>query len=220
MSAERVARSHEFAPAAQPETLGTHMMALSPEMLMDMGVAKGRGVLVVDQTKCTYCQNCMQACERRHGEPRLALRGIQLEHLLFPTACRHCEDPQCLLCSVNGIVRRPSGEISIVKENCIGCGACADRCPYGNISMVPRQEEKRGFWVDLVDLLRGPKERRQALTQLAPDVPMRAVKCDLCAEYDDYACVTACPTGAAFRPDPSAQVGAAVDRERIGKVSS
>ena len=32
-----------------------------------------------------------------------------------------------------------------------------------------------------------------------PKVPHVAVKCDLCAGYDDYACVTACPVGAAFR---------------------
>lgn len=216
MSAERVARSLEIAPPAQAaESLGTHMMALNPDVLHDMGVAKGRGVLVVDQTRCTYCQNCMQACERRHGERRLELRGIQLEHLLFPTACRHCEDPQCLLCSVNGIVRRPSGEIGIVKENCIGCGACADRCPYGNISMVPAERPKQSLWLDLLDLLRGPNERQSALSQLSPGVPMRAVKCDLCAEYSDYACVTACPTGAAFRTDAGAQLGAAIDRSRF-----
>jgi Fe-S-cluster-containing hydrogenase component 2/CRP-like cAMP-binding protein len=218
MTAESVARSNEIAPAAPTRQIGTHMMALSPDVLLDMGVAKGRGVLVIDQTKCTYCQNCMNACERRHGEPRLELRGIQLEHLLFPTACRHCEDPQCLLCSVNGIVRRPSGEIGIVKENCIGCGACADRCPYGNISMVPAQAPKRGLMVDLLDLLRGPKERKTALGQLS-GAPMRAVKCDLCAEFSDYACVTACPTGAAFRTDAGTQLGAALDRERSGKVS-
>lgn len=213
MNAERVARSIEIAPPVQRQSnVGTHMLALSQEVLLDMGVAKGRGVLVVDQTKCTYCENCMQACERRHGERRLQLRGIQLEHLLFPTACRHCEDPQCLLCSVNGIVRRPSGEISIVKENCIGCGACADRCPYGNISMQPAERPKRGFFVNLMDLLRGPKERAQALQELAPDVPQRAVKCDLCADYSDYACVTACPTGAAFRTDSTAQLGVAMNR--------
>lgn len=217
MEAERVARSPELAPPPQRQAnIGTHMMPLSAEVLLDMGVAKGRGVLVVDQTRCTYCQNCMKACERRHGHGRLQLRGIQLEHLLFPTACRHCEDPQCLLCSVNGIVRRPSGEISIVPENCIGCGACADRCPYGNISMHPVEPPKRGLLFSLLDLLRGPKERSLAMQHLAPDVPQMAVKCDLCADYDDYACVTACPTGAAFRTDASAQLGQAMQRDSRG----
>ena len=31
----------------------------------------------------------------------------------------------------------------------------------------------------------------------------KAHKCDLCAEFSDYACVNACPTGAAFRSDLS-----------------
>ncbi len=209
MAAERVARSPNLSPPVQPDrsSMGTHAMPLSPEVLLQMGVAEGREVLVVDQTKCTYCQNCMAACERRHGHSRLQLRGLQVEHLLFPTACRHCEDPKCLLCSVNGIERRPSGEISIVQENCIGCGACAERCPYGNISLHPKEEPKRGFFFSLFDLLAGPKERTRALSELDPNVPQKAVKCDLCAGYDNYACVTACPTGAAFRTDPSANLG-------------
>ncbi len=209
MVAERVARSPNLSPPVEPDrsSMGTHAMPLSPEVLLQMGVAEGREVLVVDQTKCTYCQNCMAACERRHGHSRLQLRGLQVEHLLFPTACRHCEDPKCLLCSVNGIERRPSGEISIVQENCIGCGACAERCPYGNISLHPREKPKRGFLFSLFDLLAGPKERTRALAELDPSVPQKAVKCDLCAGYDNYACVTACPTGAAFRTDPSAKLG-------------
>jgi Fe-S-cluster-containing hydrogenase component 2 len=34
-----------------------------------------------------------------------------------------------------------------------------------------------------------------------------AVKCDLCAGYPYYACVHACPVGAAFRIDPVATFG-------------
>ena len=95
------------------------------------------------RTRCVNCQNCVDACGRRHGHSRLQLRGLQVENFLFPTACRHCDDPVCLLCSVNGIVRLPSGEITIVEDNCIGCGACAERCPYGNISMHAGRTSRR-----------------------------------------------------------------------------
>ncbi|MEO6603123.1 MAG: 4Fe-4S dicluster domain-containing protein, partial [Polyangiaceae bacterium] len=171
-------------------------------VLMEAGLASGREVLVIDQERCTSCGNCIDACERRHGYSRLQLRGIQVDTYMFPTACRHCSDPTCLMCSVNGIVRLPSGEIKIIKDNCIGCGACAERCPYGNISMHPVEHEKPGFFPSLFDFLAGKRARREAHDALDPKVQRIAVKCDLCAGHHDYACVTACPVAAAFRVDP------------------
>lgn len=175
---------------------------LAEGVLVEAGLASGREVLVIDQTRCTSCGNCIDACERRHGYSRLQLRGIQVETYMFPTACRHCSDPTCLMCSVNGIVRLPSGEIKIVEDNCIGCGACAERCPYGNISMHAVTQEKSGFFPSLFAFLAGKRERKEALDALDPRVQRIAVKCDLCAGHDDYACVTACPVAAAFRVDP------------------
>ena len=176
--------------------------------LVEHGIAGGREVLVVDQNKCTGCENCIKSCESRHGYSRLQLRGQQVDNYLFPTACRHCEDPKCLLCSVNGIVRMPSGEIKIVDENCIGCGACAQRCPYGNISMHAIAKKKQGLWFNLLDLLSTSPRRQESLAALDPAARQIAVKCDLCSGYSDYACVSACPVGAAFRVDPVAAFGA------------
>jgi CRP-like cAMP-binding protein/Fe-S-cluster-containing hydrogenase component 2 len=175
---------------------------LAEGVLMEAGLASGREILVIDQTRCTGCNNCIDACQRRHGYSRLQLRGIQVDTYMFPTACRHCNDPACLMCSVNGIVRLPSGEIKIVEDNCIGCGACAERCPYGNISMHAVVREKPGFFPSLFDFLAGKRARTEALAALDPRVPAVAVKCDLCAGHHDYACVTACPVAAAFRVDP------------------
>jgi CRP-like cAMP-binding protein/Fe-S-cluster-containing hydrogenase component 2 len=175
---------------------------LAEGVLVEAGLASGREVLVIDQTRCTSCGNCIDACERRHGYSRLQLRGIQVDTYLFPTACRHCNDPTCLMCSVNGIVRLPSGEIKIVADNCIGCGACAERCPYGNISMHAVEQPKAGVFPSLFDFLAGKRARKEALDALDPRVQRIAVKCDLCAGHHDYACVTACPVAAAFRVDP------------------
>jgi Fe-S-cluster-containing hydrogenase component 2 len=172
-------------------------------VLVEEGIAKGREVLVIDQNLCTGCGNCIDACERRHGTSRLQLRGLQVEHYMFPAACRHCADPACLLCSVNGIVRLPSGEIQIVEDNCIGCGACAERCPYGNINMHAVKQKKKGFWPGMLEFLARGSSREAALEAVDPKVERVAVKCDLCAGHADYACVTACPVGANFRTDPS-----------------
>jgi Fe-S-cluster-containing hydrogenase component 2/CRP-like cAMP-binding protein len=198
-NAERLARAQDVGVGPMQHA----PRVSSSEVLVEQGIAKGREVLVIDQTLCTGCSNCIDACERRHGQSRLQLRGIQVGNYLFPAACRHCSDPACLLCSVSGIVRLPSGEIQIVEESCIGCGACAQRCPYGNISMHPVEKPKRGFVFSLLQFLGGGHERDQALQELDPKVQKVAVKCDLCAGHGDYACVTACPVGANFRVDPA-----------------
>lgn len=193
-------------PASVPHG-GEDRASLAQGALVEAGLASGREVLVIDQTRCTSCGNCIDACERRHGYSRLQLRGIQVDTYMFPTACRHCSDPACLMCSVNGIARLPSGEIQIIEDNCIGCGACAERCPYGNISMHPVEPEKPGFFPSLFDFLAGKRTRTDALRALDPKEQRIAVKCDLCAGHHDYACVTACPVAAAFRVDPGLVVG-------------
>lgn len=196
--AEALARADNV--GHRPQQQGRASLAVN--VLVEEGLAHGREILVIDQERCTACSNCIDACERRHGNSRLQLRGIQVENYMFPTACRHCEDPACLMCSVNGIVRLTSGEIQIVPENCIGCGSCAQRCPYGNISMHPVEKPEQGVWVSLLDFLATGSIRERALEAVDPKAARVAVKCDLCAEYSDYACVTACPTGAAFRINP------------------
>jgi Fe-S-cluster-containing hydrogenase component 2 len=171
-------------------------MMMSLEGLVDRGVMQGHEVLLIDTSICTDCNNCVDACGRRHGYSRIERTGLQLGNMLFPSACRHCEDPVCLLCSVNGIVREPDGEIRIVPDNCIGCGACAERCPYDNIQMHELAEQKEsGFLSKLFRRTEEPSAEDQLKQRLA-------VKCDLCAGYDYYACVHACPVGAAMRVDP------------------
>jgi CRP-like cAMP-binding protein/Fe-S-cluster-containing hydrogenase component 2 len=188
---------------SNPSALSGDRARFEAGVLVEQGIAKGREVLVIDQNLCTGCGNCIDACERRHGTSRLQLRGLQVEHYMFPAACRHCADPACLLCSVNGIVRLPSGEIQIVEDNCIGCGACAERCPYGNINMHAVKQKKRGFWPGMLEFLARGSSPEAAVEALDPKIERVAVKCDLCAGHADYACVTACPVGANFRVDPS-----------------
>jgi CRP-like cAMP-binding protein/Fe-S-cluster-containing hydrogenase component 2 len=182
---------------------------LNIEGLLDEGVVQGTEVLVINTAVCTNCNNCVEACERRHGYSRLYRGGLQMDDLLFPTACRHCEDPVCLLCSVNGIVREPDGEIRIVDENCIGCGACAERCPYGNINMHDRHATRDGGIKRLISFLTGTQNYDTGEDMHRADVKgdRIAVKCDLCAGYEDYACVTGCPVGAAIRINPTEVFG-------------
>lgn len=175
-----------------------------------LGPLQAHELLVIDTRLCVDCDNCVSACERRHGRPRLERQnaGLQQGPYQVPASCYHCVDPLCLFCSVNGIVREPSGEIRIVEDNCIGCGQCAERCPYDNIFLVPRHLARESWlstWVaQPLKRLFGVREGRWTLE---PEEQV-AVKCDLCAGYDDGpACVRSCPTGAARRDAPAVLFG-------------
>jgi Fe-S-cluster-containing hydrogenase component 2 len=165
---------------------------------------QGNRLLLIDTRLCVDCDNCVSACARRHGASRLdrAGSGTQVGPFQVPASCYHCDDPLCLYCAEEAIVRLPGGEIQVQTDRCIGCGACAERCPYGNIEMVAKDPPKTSLWKRVVPdpILRWLR----LLDDAADDEAARvAVKCDLCAGFDDGpACVRACPVGAAFRTDP------------------
>ena len=194
--------------------------------LVGGGVIEGTEVLVIDLDKCIHCNECEEACARRHGHSRMNRKGMVVGNISIATACRQCQDPVCMLCSRAGIARLPSGEVYIT-ESCIGCGICAERCPYDNISIVALDDEAeeppswqrfRGFFTKGAGKERGRKSLPVLKRAAAPGPHAEsggydelrkklAIKCDLCAGYDNQACVQACPTGAAIRVQPSAFFG-------------
>ncbi len=196
--------------------------------LVSDGVVEGTEVLVIDLDKCIHCNECEEACARRHGHSRMNRKGMVVGNISIATACRQCQDPVCMLCSRAGIARMPSGEVYIT-ESCIGCGICAERCPYENISIVTLEDEKEekarstwqqfsSFFVNGVGKERGQKLLPMAAapgplnmqTRSGAFEEMRkkiAIKCDLCAGYDNQACVQACPMGAAMRIQPTTFFG-------------
>ncbi len=207
--------------------------------LVGGGVVEGTEVLVIDLDKCVQCDKCEDACERRHGHSRMNRKGMVTGNISIATACRQCQDPVCMLCSRAGIARMPSGEVYIT-ESCIGCGICAERCPYDNISIIALAEETTATptWQRFTNFFTkgtGKEQGRKLLpmaTQVAAPGPLSkapatdgiaemrkklAIKCDLCAGYSNQACVQACPTGAAFRVQPTQFFGSTEDilRHRI-----
>jgi NADPH-dependent 2,4-dienoyl-CoA reductase/sulfur reductase-like enzyme/Fe-S-cluster-containing hydrogenase component 2/CRP-like cAMP-binding protein len=115
--------------------------------LVNDGVVEGTEVLIIDLDRCIHCNECEDACERRHGHSRMNRKGMVVGNISITTACRQCQDPVCMLCSRAGIARHPNGEVYIT-ESCIGCGICAERCPYGAISIaqVEETEQANGPW--------------------------------------------------------------------------
>ena len=188
------------------------------------GIVDGTNLLVMDMDLCIRCGNCSMACHKVHGQSRLLRRGIHIarpvkpnsesiQHVLLPSVCLHCQDPECLTgCPTGAIARRPKGQIDIDKATCIGCGDCATQCPYHAISMVPRKAAvpaslrflgtfKR--WLSLAPQLEPP-----AVTDTQD---LLAIKCNLCentplnpegAKTQAYSCQENCPTGALVRVNP------------------
>ena len=103
-----------------------------------------KNLLVLDLEKCTRCDECTKACADTHqGVTRLIREGLRFDKFLVASSCRSCLDPYCMVgCPVGSIRRSPKGEI-IIEDWCIGCGLCAENCPYGNINMVEEYDTKK-----------------------------------------------------------------------------
>lgn len=150
------------------------------QMAMETGLINGESVLLINLDTCTRCDGCVQACADTHGgTARFVREGLKYRNWLVPTACYQCTDPVCMIDCPTGAITRGAGslEVTIQEATCIGCGNCAQRCPWNNIIMVETGEKRTdGKPVEL------------------------AVKCDLCqGRAEGPACVQMCPVGASIR---------------------
>ncbi len=166
----------------------TQVQTVPVDSFLAQGLMEAQSLLVLDLDKCTRCDQCVQACADAHGGvSRLIRDGLRLDHYLVATSCRQCKDPLCMVgCPVGAIRRRNSLEITI-EDWCIGCGLCANNCPYGNINMQP-------FHVQTID----PAQPSRKIAE----VKLKATACNLCPDHDEPNCVYACPHDAAHRVNP------------------
>jgi len=218
-----VARANDRVLAAAEKEIGT-------------GVVDGVNLLVMDMDLCIRCGNCSLACHKVHGQSRLLRRGIHIQrpfainskdeqHVLVPSVCMHCKDPECLTgCPTGAIFRDEKGDVDIDPVTCIGCFDCATQCPYNAISMVPRNGSpavSRGLLTRLRQLFGSSAPPMVAATaseggptakaEAKPEDDMVAIKCNLCehtplnpagAKRPAYSCEENCPTGALVRVNP------------------
>ncbi len=103
---------------------------------------------IIDNRKCIGCHACSVACKEENQVPLGVFRTWvkYVEKGAFPntrrhfqvTRCNQCENPPCVrICPTAAMVQRPDGIVEFDKEQCIGCKACLEACPYDAIYVDP-----------------------------------------------------------------------------------
>jgi len=105
------------------------------------------GFLVNNDT-CIGCHACSTACKSENDVPL----GVQrtwvksVETGVYPnvrrsfqvTRCNHCANPPCArICPVSAMYQREDGIVEFDPDQCIGCKACLQACPYDAIYIDP-----------------------------------------------------------------------------------
>ena len=159
------------------------------EWAVEKRYINGTQAMLIDLERCVRCDDCVRACADTHGgNPRFLRQGETMGKWLVANACMHCVDPVCMIgCPTGAIHRsREGGAVVINDLTCIGCGTCANSCPYDNIRLVPIREG----------------DGRQVLDPASREPIVKATKCDLCSALPaGPSCERACAHGALRRVD-------------------
>ena len=100
-----------------------------------------RRVFLVDSTKCTGCETCVDLCSGRKAglfsekASRVRILKDEAGAVFIPLLCEQCREHPCVdVCPVGAIQYDTDASIFCVDEKtCTGCGACAEACPYRGI---------------------------------------------------------------------------------------
>jgi Fe-S-cluster-containing dehydrogenase component/CRP-like cAMP-binding protein len=194
VSCDRIARLVEqrprgemALPAETADAASTHPDFI--EFLRDRRLINGTQAMLIDLDRCTRCDDCVRACAQTHqGNPRFRREGPKFAHYQVAYACMHCADPVCMIGCPTGAIGRDdeTGTVLINDATCIGCGTCANNCPYHDIQMIPIRDARGNFLRD--------DQSGHLLT--------KATKCDLCIDqFGGPACQKSCPHDALVRLD-------------------
>ncbi len=135
---------------------------------------KPRWGFLIDLRKCVGCNACTVSCKTENdvalGVFRCEVKEYETQEFpakrfFLPVLCNHCANPACLEPCPTKIVehtwtrpdgtvekfqghaatfQRPDGIVLVDQDECYGCGACIDACPYDARYQDPRATAKKG----------------------------------------------------------------------------
>ena len=99
------------------------------------------GHIVSDNDRCVGCLACVVTCMDHHfaAEDHNAVsfrtyKAVDLSKGLtqyLTDSFRHCADAPCIdACPVSCISRDDNGWTKVDRDECVGCRACLNACPY------------------------------------------------------------------------------------------
>jgi carbon-monoxide dehydrogenase iron sulfur subunit len=99
--------------------------------------------ILVRKEVCSGCRACEVACVARHdaqfgtATARIKVAKIEPVGLDVPNVCRLCRRPACVAaCPTEALYRdEVMGVVRVKAEDCIGCSACVDACPFGMVTL-------------------------------------------------------------------------------------
>jgi Fe-S-cluster-containing dehydrogenase component/formate-dependent nitrite reductase membrane component NrfD len=118
----------------------------------------------IDLRKCIGCHACTIACKAEHEIPvgvnRCWVKTVEkgsfpaTRRFFFPVLCNQCTDAPCVrICPTKALFKRRDGIVDLYGDNCIGCRACMEACPYDQLFIDPntRTAEKCNFCANRVE---------------------------------------------------------------------
>ena len=101
--------------------------------------------IIVHEDLCSGCRACEVACVARHegcfgtATARILVTKVEPLGVDHPHVCRLCRRAPCVAACPTGALSRLeiTGAILLHAEDCIGCSACVDACPFGMAALHP-----------------------------------------------------------------------------------
>jgi formate dehydrogenase iron-sulfur subunit len=99
----------------------------------------GEKAMLYDSSKCIGCYACVNACRKQNnldqGSSYTAIKEVQLGDnqaiSYYKNQCMHCTDATCVkVCPTHAVTRNELGFVAFDRDKCIGCGYCAEFCPF------------------------------------------------------------------------------------------